>query len=154
MFYLFIFIRYFTYLFIYLITFPSLPSQSPYLFFLLSASMRVLPHPPTPTSPPWHSPTLGHPEFTRPRASPPIDVQQGHPLLHMQLEPWVPPCVLFGWWFSPWSSRESGWLILLFFLCSCNPFHILQSFPHLFHWVPCVQSNGWLQASTSVFVRL
>jgi hypothetical protein len=27
---------------------------------------------------------------------------QGHPLLHMQLEPWVPPSVLFGWWFSPW----------------------------------------------------
>jgi len=20
----------------------------------------------------------------------------------MQLEPWIPPCVLFGWWFSPW----------------------------------------------------
>jgi hypothetical protein len=20
----------------------------------------------------------------------------------MQLEPWVPPCVIFGWWFSPW----------------------------------------------------
>ena len=20
----------------------------------------------------------------------------------MQLEPWVPPCVLFGSWFSPW----------------------------------------------------
>jgi hypothetical protein len=20
----------------------------------------------------------------------------------MQLEPWVIPCVLFGWWFSPW----------------------------------------------------
>jgi hypothetical protein len=20
----------------------------------------------------------------------------------MWLEPWVPPCVLFGWWFSPW----------------------------------------------------
>jgi hypothetical protein len=20
----------------------------------------------------------------------------------MQLEPWVPPCVFFGWWFSPW----------------------------------------------------
>jgi hypothetical protein len=28
-------------------------------------------------------------------------IQQGHPLLHMQLEPWVPPCVFFGWWFSP-----------------------------------------------------
>jgi hypothetical protein len=21
--------------------------------------------------------------------------------LDMQLEPWTPPCVLFGWWFSP-----------------------------------------------------
>jgi hypothetical protein len=20
----------------------------------------------------------------------------------MRLEPWIPPCVLFGWWFSPW----------------------------------------------------
>jgi hypothetical protein len=33
---------------------------------------------------------------------PPIDVQQGHTLVHMQLEPWVPPCVFFSWWFSPW----------------------------------------------------
>jgi hypothetical protein len=24
------------------------------------------------------------------------------PLIHMQLESWVPPCVLFGWWFSFW----------------------------------------------------
>ena len=23
-------------------------------------------------------------------------------ILHMQLRPWAPPCVLFGWWFSPW----------------------------------------------------
>jgi hypothetical protein len=37
-----------------------------------------------------------------PRATPPTDVQQVHPLLHMRLEPWVPPCVLFGWWFSHW----------------------------------------------------
>ena len=36
-----------------------------------------------------------------PMASPPIDARQGHPLLHIQLEPWVPPCVLFGLWFSP-----------------------------------------------------
>ena len=39
--------------------------------------------------------------FTGPRASPPIDDRLGHPLLHMQLEPHVPPCVFFGWWFSP-----------------------------------------------------
>jgi len=36
------------------------------------------------------------------RASPPIDARQGHPLLHLQLESWFPPCVLYGWWFSPW----------------------------------------------------
>jgi hypothetical protein len=35
-----------------------------------------------------------------PRASP-TDVQQGHPLLHMLPEPWVPPCVLFGCLSSP-----------------------------------------------------
>ena len=26
----------------------------------------------------------------------------------MWLEPWVPPCVLFGWWFSPRSSGGCG----------------------------------------------
>ena len=35
-------------------------------------------------------------------AFPPIDVQQVHPLLHMRLQPWVPPCVIFGWSFNPW----------------------------------------------------
>jgi hypothetical protein len=59
-------------------------------------------HPPTPTSSPLLSSTLGNHAFTGPRASPPIDAQQVHPLLHMQLEPWGPPCILFGWWFSPW----------------------------------------------------
>jgi hypothetical protein len=37
---------------------------------------------------------LGHRAFTWPRASTLIDAQQGHPLLHMHLEPWLPPCVL------------------------------------------------------------
>ena len=46
----------------------------------------LLPHPPTPASWPWHFPVLGYIIFTRPRASPPIDGQLGHPLLHMQLE--------------------------------------------------------------------
>ena len=44
---------------------------------------------------PWHSHILGHRTSTRPRASPPIDDRLGHPLLHMQLEPWVPPCAFF-----------------------------------------------------------
>jgi hypothetical protein len=46
----------------------------------------LLSNPPTPASWPWHFPVLGHMIFERPRASPPIDGQLGHPLLHMQLE--------------------------------------------------------------------
>jgi hypothetical protein len=41
---------------------------------------------PTPASWPWHSPVPGHMIFSSPRASPPIDGQLGHPLLHMQLK--------------------------------------------------------------------
>jgi hypothetical protein len=66
-------------------------------------------HPPTYVSSPCHYSTLGYRAFTGPRASPPFDVQQGHPLLHMQLDPCVPPCVLFVWWFSPWEL----WIIWL-----------------------------------------
>jgi len=44
---------------------------------------------------------LGHRILTKPRASHPTDDRLGHPLLHMQLETWVPQCVFFDWWFSP-----------------------------------------------------
>jgi hypothetical protein len=84
--------------------FPSFqvsPSETPYPTPLPPASLRVLTHPTTPVFPPWHSPTLGHRTPSGPRASPLIDIQQGHPLPHIQLEPWVPPCVLFGWWSTP-----------------------------------------------------
>ena len=67
------------------------------------ASMIELANPLTHSvSLPWHSPTLGHWAFTGPRASSHIDDQQVHPLLHMQLEPWIPLCVLFGLCSSPW----------------------------------------------------
>jgi hypothetical protein len=69
---------------------PPIPSPLPLLIT-----------PPTPASWPWHSPILGHRTFTGTRASLLIDDRLGHPLLHMQLEQWVPPCVFFGWWFSP-----------------------------------------------------
>jgi hypothetical protein len=78
------------------IPFPGFPSKTP----------NSLPY--TPAHQPthsfflaWHSPTLVYWAFTGPRASPLIDNWQGHPLLHMWLEPWVPPCLLFGWQFSP-----------------------------------------------------
>jgi hypothetical protein len=72
------------------------PPENPYPFPSPPATMRVFPHPPILASLPWHSPTIGHQAFTGPRVSPPIDAQQGHPLLHLWLEAWVPPCVLFA----------------------------------------------------------
>jgi hypothetical protein len=58
----------------------------------------------------WHSPLLRHRFFTGPRASLPIDDRLGHPLLHILLEPQVPPCVFFDLWYS---SKElcRYWLV-------------------------------------------
>ena len=116
------------------IPFPGIPLGATYPIPSPAASMRVFPHPPTSTSVPWHSFTLGHPAFTGPRASPPIDARQGHPLLHMQLEPWVPPWVLFGWWFSPWELWQGCvcvcvcvWLVDIVVLPV--GFQLLHSFP-------------------------
>ena len=60
------------------------------------------PHPLSPDPLLQHPPMLGHQTFTGPRASPPIDDRQGHPLLHMYLEPWIPPCTLLIWWSRLW----------------------------------------------------
>jgi hypothetical protein len=46
-------------------------------------------------------------------------------VLHIWLEPWVPPYVFLG---CGLESRSSGWLILLFFLWGCKPLQLLQSF--------------------------
>ena len=79
--------------------------MSPFLFPLwkptIPSPLPLLTNPPTPTSLSWHTPTMRHQALSGPRASLPIAVQEDHPLLHMQLEPWVPPFVLFDWWFSP-----------------------------------------------------
>ena len=68
-----------------------------YIFFInISNAIHKIPYtfplPCSPTCPllqdswSWHSPVLGHMIFAIPRATPPIDGQLGHPLLHMQLE--------------------------------------------------------------------
>ena len=94
--------------------------------------LPLLTNPPTPASWPWSSPTLGHRAFTGPRVSSPIDDWLGHPLLHMRLEPWVPPCVLFGWWFSPWELWFSLWVLLGWYCSSsygaANPFSSFSPF--------------------------
>jgi hypothetical protein len=81
-------------------SFPRFPSKNP-------LPVPLLPNPPTPASWPWHFPILGHRTFIVPRASPPTDDWLGHPLLHMQLEPWVPPCVFSGG-LVPGSSGVTG----------------------------------------------
>jgi hypothetical protein len=81
-----IFIGYFIYLHFKCYPFPGFPSGKPLTYMPSPASIKVLPHPPT------HSclPALifsytGASSLPRTRVSPPIDVQQGHPLLHMWL---------------------------------------------------------------------
>ena len=74
--------------------------------------LPLLTNPTTPASWPCHSPMLGHRTFTGPRAFPPIDDQVGHPLLLMQLEPQIPPCVFFDWWLSP-RKLWGYWLVCI-----------------------------------------
>ena len=52
---------------------------------------------PSPTPNLQHPPILGHQTSIEPRASPLIDVRQGHPLLSMYLEQWTTPCTLLSW---------------------------------------------------------
>jgi hypothetical protein len=52
---------------------------------------------------------LGHQTSTGARASPAIVARWGYSLLHMQLASWIPPCILFGWGFSPWEL----WVVLI-----------------------------------------
>jgi hypothetical protein len=99
---------------------------SPFLVSPPKTPHLILPPPIPLTSLPWHSPTLGHQAFTEPRASPSINNQQGQTLLHMRLETWVPPCVLFHWWFIPW-ELWGYWLVHIVApqpsksqLCVCN----------------------------------
>jgi len=120
------------------ISFSGFPSTNPLSHLLCGCSTThpplLPPHPGIPL--PWGQ----GPALAGPRASPPIGAQQGHPLLHMQLEPRVCPCVLFRWWFSPWSS---GWLVLLF-LWGCKILQLLPSFLQLLQWGPRSQFNVWL----------
>jgi hypothetical protein len=80
---------------------------------LIPSPVPLLPNPTTPVTWPWHFPILGHRTFPEPRASNPIDDQLAHSLLHMQLEPWVPPCVFFdtprelwGYWLLGSQMKE------------------------------------------------
>jgi hypothetical protein len=143
---------------------------SPFLISPLKTTyplpLPLLTNSPTSASWPWHSLILGHRTFTGPKASPPTDDRLGHPLLHMQIEPQVPPCVFFGWWFSP---REL-WRVLVSSYCcysygSANPFSSLGTFSGSFigdlvlhpmdgyeHPLLCLSGTG--RASGDSYIRL
>ena len=101
--------------------------------FLVSPPKIPYPLPP-PTAPqpthshswPWHSPVLRRRMFTGSRASPSIDDCLAHPLLHRQLEPRVPPCVFFDWWFRPrelwgyWLFHIVSWKTVSIQCCICQ----------------------------------
>ena len=76
------------------------------------ASMRVLPHPPTPILLPWHSPTLEHRTSSGTGASLSTDAQQGHPLPYMWPAPWLLQVYSLVGGLVPVSSRGSGLLKL------------------------------------------
>jgi hypothetical protein len=81
---------------------PNQPTNQTNKQKTVPSHLPLLTNPPTPASLSWHSTIKVHRAFTRPRASPLLDVPHVHPLLLIWLKPWVPPCVLFGWWFRPW----------------------------------------------------
>jgi hypothetical protein len=93
---------------------------------------------------------LEHQTSTGQRGSPPIALRQGHPLLHMYLEPWIPPWSLLGWWPSPWEHWVI-WPADVLCMGLQSPFAPPDLLP-VPSWGPWAQSDGWLQASTSALV--
>jgi hypothetical protein len=143
-------------LFIYIssvIPFTSFPSTAPYP---IPSPCFYEAAPPSTHSLSPHCPSIPLHRAINPSqdqgASPPIDAWKGLPPLHMQLEPCVPPCVRFGWWFNPWELR-GVWLVDIVVLpmglqTSSAPTVLSLTSPLV------AQLDGWLQASTSVLVRL
>jgi len=69
----------------------------------------------------------------------------------MWLEPWVPPCVLFGWWFSPWEL----WKGLVGWYC-CSSYGVANPLaPSIFSLTPplgSLCSVWWLAASILICI--
>jgi hypothetical protein len=87
-------------------SYPIPPPQASIGLFLYSST-----HPLLPPCPPF----LYTGESLRPigpRTTLPTDAWQGHPMLHMSLE----PCVLLGWWLIPGIS--GGWGLVGWYFCS------------------------------------
>jgi len=106
-----LFIGYF-YLHLKYYSLPRFPCHKPPISSPCPFSIRVFPIPNHLLSP-LIFPYTGVPALAGPRASPSFGAQQGHPLLHMNLESWVWPCRVFGLWFSPWKLWFFGIVVLM-----------------------------------------
>jgi hypothetical protein len=74
----------------------SVPSHLPFPWFHEGVPPLIQPLPLPPPQIPLHWGI--YQAFTGSRTSPPIVAWQGHPFLHVQLE----PCIRLCWWLSPW----------------------------------------------------
>jgi hypothetical protein len=144
----FFIIRYFLFTFQmlspFLVSPQNLPIQSSLPYFYEGAP------PLTPACLPSNSPIQGHQAFTGPRASSPTDAREGHPLLHLQPGPWVPPCVLFGWWFCPWELWVVDIVVLPIGLQISSAPSVLSLTPPL---GTLAQSKGVWPVKVKVFPR-
>jgi hypothetical protein len=125
------------------------PPWTPHPKFLPFASKRVLP---PPTHPPTHSclipvavPFSRASKLHRTKCLPSHWLSS--PLLHMCQEPWTGPCILFGWWFSPWELW--GVRLILFFLWDGSPSALHQLFHGVLGLSPVVAKGDYLHLSWS-----
>jgi hypothetical protein len=98
----------------YVISFPSnLPPGNPLSHTVFPCLYEGVPPPTHPLThsqlPTFPSPALGHLSSLHRTKDLSFYRWQGRPLLHMQLE----PCVLLGWWLSPWELWGRGGVCLV-----------------------------------------
>jgi len=147
-----IFIGYFIYLhFKYYPSFPVFPLENPLAHSLSSCFYESTPPPTHPLLP--HCPGIpytGALNLQEPRASPFIDPWQAYPLLHVWLEPWFPPCVLGGWWLSPWEPWGVWWIDIVLSMGLQTP-----SAPSVLSLTPPLGTLGsvqWLAVSIHICI--
>ena len=144
------FTGYFIYLHFKCYPLSPLGTPIPFLLSLLLWGCSLTQTPTNSCLPTLASTYTGTSSLPRTKAYPPTDARQDHPLLHMQLETWVAPCEIFGWWFSPWEL--CGGLVVWYCCSSYGIENPLSSFSPFFNSSigDPVQSDLWLQASPSI----
>jgi hypothetical protein len=124
-----------------------IPSSLPCLYERAPPSTHSCP-------PTWHFPTLGHWTPSGPRASPPTDDQQGHPLPHM----WSAPRVGMDFWnfkvHSQWHTPLTRPYLLQDGHASTKATLLYPStLPKQFHWLGSNHSNMWANGEHSYSIH-